>query len=156
MNDGDDDDDVENVVFLRRPVIVSQPEHLVVDNGMTISLPCIVDQIPGGKWFPLGPFYTQTVFHSARFFLSRFSLGLFFTCNFSFTLTWPERCVITFSICQFPCLGIFSWPTLTSGCPKYQLLSPFKLLSLVFQIIYLVCQEHFYLLSTSFVIVTNY
>ena len=43
----DDGDDVENVVFLRRPVIVSQPEHLVVDNGMTISLPCIVDQIPG-------------------------------------------------------------------------------------------------------------
>ena len=43
---GDDD---ENVAFLRRPVIVSQPEHLVVDNGMTISLPCMVDQIPGGQ-----------------------------------------------------------------------------------------------------------
>ena len=39
------------LVFLRRPVIVSQPEHLVVDNGMTISLPCIVDQIPGDDCF---------------------------------------------------------------------------------------------------------
>ena len=56
-DDDEDDEDDENVVFLRRPVIVSQPEHLVVDNGMTISLPCMVDQIPGETRF----------FHSTRF-----------------------------------------------------------------------------------------
>ena len=69
--DGDDcgnDDDADEIVmtimlcltlgFLHRPVIVSQPEHLVVDNGMTISLPCIVDQIPGDDWFRfLSPFF---------------------------------------------------------------------------------------------------
>jgi len=37
-----------NSISKVRPVIVSQPEHLVVDNGMTISLPCLVDQIPAG------------------------------------------------------------------------------------------------------------
>jgi len=53
--DEDVQDDVDgqsrenpNSITAVRPVIVSQPEHLVVDNGMTISLPCIVDQIPAG------------------------------------------------------------------------------------------------------------
>ena len=64
-------------------MIVSQPEHLVVDNGMTISLPCLVDQIPGEASFVfvfhltnfhsfLGQFppsasLTKYHFHSARF-----------------------------------------------------------------------------------------
>merc|ERR550519_3058589 len=51
--DEDVQDDVDgpsrespNSISKVRPVIVSQPEHLVVDNGMTISLPCLVQQNP--------------------------------------------------------------------------------------------------------------
>ena len=63
--------------FLHRPVIVSQPEHLVVDNGMTISLPCIVDQIPGDDCFrflfpfssiclsSIDPYLLKTLSHTA-------------------------------------------------------------------------------------------
>lgn len=45
-------DDVEgqsreqNSISTLKPEIISQPEHLVVDNGMTISLPCMVDKMP--------------------------------------------------------------------------------------------------------------
>lgn len=38
----------QNSISTIKPVIISQPEHLVVDNGMTISMPCVVDQIPAG------------------------------------------------------------------------------------------------------------
>jgi len=38
----------QNQISQVRPVIISEPEHLVVDNGMTISLSCLVDQLPGG------------------------------------------------------------------------------------------------------------
>ena len=45
----------QNSISTIKPVIISQPEHLVVDNGMTISMPCVVDQIPG-KQFLLSMF----------------------------------------------------------------------------------------------------
>jgi len=43
-------DDVEepSAIPTERPVIVSPPEHSVVDNGMTISLPCLVEKMPAG------------------------------------------------------------------------------------------------------------
>ena len=40
----------QNSISTIKPVIISQPEHLVVDNGMTISMPCVVDQIPGKQF----------------------------------------------------------------------------------------------------------
>jgi len=40
--------DVDSNVLSYRPDIISQPKVLEVDNGMTISLPCVVDKLPAG------------------------------------------------------------------------------------------------------------
>ena len=51
---GDDDvpvNDVDgasdNSLPIHRPVITSESKHLNVDEGMTITLPCNVDKLPG-------------------------------------------------------------------------------------------------------------
>ena len=53
---GDDDvpvNDVDgtsdNSLPIHRPVITSESTHLNVDEGMTITLPCNVDKLPGNK-----------------------------------------------------------------------------------------------------------
>lgn len=41
-------DTADSSVLTHRPVIVSQSKNIVVDNGLTISLPCLVDKLPAG------------------------------------------------------------------------------------------------------------
>jgi len=47
VNDADVDGGPGDSMLIHRPVIVSESVQLDVDNGMTIRLPCIVDELPG-------------------------------------------------------------------------------------------------------------